>query len=390
MTLMIREPATVGVDAKRLARLPAAIQKDIDAGTYDGCVVIVARHGEVVLHETLGKTDLTTGRTAREDDVFAIMSLSKSMATTLVLMAYERGDIQLTTPVANIIPEFAQKGKQRITIAQVLGHTAGLGGMLSVPLEVLGNLEATVKAMCSLGPATVPGKQVSYSPLASQSILAEVVRRLDSAKRPYRQIMQEDLFDPLGMVDSSLGQRVDLESRRVPIVTRDTHESRIKPGQYESFNRLLAPGSEMPAAGVYSTARDTYRFAEMLRRGGELDGVRLLSPLTIELATRNFTGQLPNTDSRAFMREVRGWDEWPAFLGLGFYLRGEGIFPCYHGSLASPGTYGHAGAGSAMFWVDPVRDMSFVGLTAGLLEESYSIERWQKLSDLALMSIVGD
>ena len=90
------------------------------------------------------------------------------------------------------------------------------------------------------------------------------------------------------------------------------------------------------------------------------------------------------------MREVRGWDEWPAFLGLGFYLRGEGIFPCYHGSLASPGTYGHAGAGSAMFWVDPVRDMSFVGLTAGLLEESYSIERWQKLSDLALMSIVGD
>ena len=79
--------------------------------------------------------------------------------------------------------------------------------------------------------------------------------------------------------------------------------------------------------------------------------------------------------------------DFPAYLGLGFYLRGEGIFPQYYGHLASPRTYGHAGVGSMVFWIDPVRDMTFVGFTAGLMEESYSIERWQRLSDIALASI---
>jgi CubicO group peptidase (beta-lactamase class C family) len=369
------DPSTIGVDRARLLQIPAAIASDVERELYDGAVIIVARHGQIVLHEAIGYSNRAEKRATRTDDIFAIMSVTKSMSAALVLSRFERGEIMLTTPVAEVIPEFGARGKKRITIAQLLGHTGGFGGAVSVPFKTLVNLKEAVAALCAMAPAATPGENVSYSPFVAHSILAEVVRRLDGGKRSYREIITQEIFEPLGMHDTSLGQRRDRETRQVPIVVRDRREARFSPELLESLNELLVEGSEMPAAGGYATAYDCFRFAEML------------SPLTIELATRNFTGLKPNLDSRTFAREVRGWPEWPAYLGLGFYLRGEGIFPCYHGSLASPGTYGHAGAGSTLFWVDPVADMTFVGLTAGLMEESYSIERWQRLSDMALSAI---
>lgn len=87
-------------------------------------------------------------------------------------------------------------------------------------------------------------------------------------------------------------------------------------------------------------------------------------------------------------RETRGWSPSPAKLGLGFYVRGEGIFQTYFGTLNSPRAFGHPGLGSTWFWVDPAHGMAFVALTAGLMEESRSMERFQRLSDTALSSIV--
>ncbi len=380
-------PEVVGIDGERLSHLSTAIQSDVDKEIYDGAVIIVARHGKVVMHEAIGSTDRDAGRAAKKDDVFAVMSLTKPLAATLLLSRFERGDLQLTTRVADIIPEFGTLAKGRVTVGQLLGHKGGMGGMPPIPLDIYPNLEATVQALCMLPLQAVPGQSVSYSPVSSHSILAEVVRRLDGGKRSYRQILQEEVLAPLGMADTSLGSRPDLAARRVPIKARGWSEGLMPPPMLEAFDILLDEKAEIPAAGAFSTASDYFRFAEMLRRGGELDGNRLLSPLTIELATRNQTGQMSN-DAWVFAREFRNWDEFPAYLGLGFYLRGEGIFPQYYGSLASPGTYGHAGVGSMVFWVDPVRDMTFVGMTAGLMEESYSIERWQRLSDIALASII--
>ncbi|MBW1686520.1 MAG: serine hydrolase [Deltaproteobacteria bacterium] len=85
---------------------------------------------------------------------------------------------------------------------------------------------------------------------------------------------------------------------------------------------------------------------------------------------------------------MRGWDEYPAVLGLGFFLRGEGLFPMPFGLTASPRSFGGLGSGSTMFWVDPERELVFVCLTSGLLEESRNIERLQQLSDLALSALV--
>ncbi|MCF6214884.1 MAG: beta-lactamase family protein [Emcibacter sp.] len=383
----IHKPELVGIDGDRLNRLSTSIERDVEKGTYDGAVVIVARHGKVVLHEAIGSTDHKTGRTAKKDDVFAVMSLTKPLAATLLLSRFERGDLRLTTRIADIIPEFGVLAKGRITVGQLLGHTGGMGGMLPIPLDVYPNLEATVQSLCALPIQAVPGKSVSYSPIGSHSILAEVVRRLDGGKRSYRQILEEEVMIPLGMKDTSLGARPDLADRRVPIRARGWEEGLMSPAMLEALDHLLDEKAEIPSAGAFSTATDYFRFAEMLRRGGELNGTRLLSPLTIDLATRNQTGQMTN-DAWVFAREFRNWDEFPAYLGLGFYLRGEGIFPQYYGSLASPRTFGHAGVGSMVFWIDPVRDMTFVGMTAGLMEETYSIERWQRLSDIALSSIV--
>ena len=164
-----------------------------------------------------------------------------------------------------------------------------------------------------------------------------------------------------------------------------TAESGREPGR--ALNTLPKEGSELPAAGVYSTVSDVFRFVEMLRLGGALDGTRILSPLTIDLATRIHTGDKPN-DLWAFAREARGWDEFPANLGLGFFVRGEGLHPVPHGTLASPRSFGHIGAGSTVFWVDPVREVSFICLTAGLLDETHSLQRWQRLSDMALSAVV--
>lgn len=384
--VQVHNGAEVGVDSRRLARLRASVEKDMAEMRCDGGVFVVARYGKIVLHDAIGLSDRKAERQTRHDDVFSIMSVSKPMATMLVLQCVERGEIQFATPVCELIPELGSKGKQRITIGQLLSHTAGIASF-SLPMETMVSLEKSVAAMSKLAPTAIPGKTVGYSSFASHSILGEVVRRLDPQKRRYRDILRDELFAPLGMTDSSLGQNPDRESRRVPIALRDEREGRTGPEIWESLNVLLREGAELPAAGVYSTALDVHRFAEMLRRGGELNGARIISPVTLDFATTNMTGDAPS-DQLAFACEMRGWDPFPANLGLGFFIRGHGMYISNHGSLASPRTFGHPGAGSAFFWVDPVRQMTFVGLTAGLMEQSYSMLRWQRLSDIALASIV--
>jgi CubicO group peptidase (beta-lactamase class C family) len=254
-------------------------------------------------------------------------------------------------------------------------------------VDQLGNLQAAAAAVCNQPLLAAPGRVVSYSPICAHAVLGELVHRLDGGSRPFRQILADELFEPLGMKDTALGLRADLAARRSPVVVRDRSPGLFVPELLEAMNVLLDETTEIPGGGGVGTAYDVFRWAEMLRRGGELDGVRILSPALLDLATRNHTGHEPN---RLFdyMREDRGWDEFPAVLGLGFFVRGEGIFQTPFGVTTSPRTFGGLGAGSTMFWVDPQRELVFVCLTTGLLEESRNFERLQKLSDLVLSALV--
>ncbi len=387
--MKMAKPADVGIDAERLGRLSSTIKEDVAKQKYDGAVVVVARGGKVVMHEAIGFTERASGRTARTDDVFLIFSITKSLTAAAVLARVDRGELSLNTKVADVIPEFGCKGKHRITIAQMLSHTAGMSaGLPPIPLELLGNQEVMVAAICQMGAEAIPGEKVAYSPLVAHAVLGEVVRRVDGGSRRFSEILAADIFRPLAMNDTWLGLRKDLVARRVPIVVRDRSDGLFPPEMLEAFNVIMKEDSEMPAAGAFSTAADLFRFAECLRRGGELDGARILSPAIIRLATTNHTGTRRNS-LWDYALEMRGWNEFPAFLGLTFFLRGTGIFPHWFGTLTSPGTFGSVGAGSTVWWVDPERELTFVCLTAGLLEETRSVDRSGRLADLVCSSVVS-
>ncbi len=385
-----QQAAAQGFDAALLDGLRNRVLSDVEAQRYDGARVIVARRGEVVLDLTEGFHHRETGRNLAADAVFSVMSLTKVMTATALLGRIERGDLTLMTTVAEVIPEFAVNGKSRITIAQMLTHTAGLGlAPVPLPIDKQGNLSEAVQAICKMAPETTPGELVTYSATTAFTILAEVLRRIDGGKRTYRQILAEDLFTPLGMHDSAVGMPDRLQSRRVPLVVRDLNAPELSPANIAAREKATHEQTELPSGGVYGTAHDVLRFAEALRLGGALNGQRILSPAMVRLMTTNQTGLKPNslmTSSRA----LHGFAEYPAYLGLGLFLRGEGISPSLFANLASPASFGGFGLGSAAFWVDPEREMSFVALTSGLMERIRSLLRFQVLGDMALAALVDE
>jgi CubicO group peptidase (beta-lactamase class C family) len=379
----------LGLDPDRLLLIKKVIEEDTAKGLYDGAVFIVARHGEIVLYEAVGHTDLAQKRTARKDDIFFIMSLTKQMTVVRVLMDIEAGKFTLTTPIREIIPEFGIKGKQNITVGHVLTHTTGLNTEIpfTLPVDKLGNIEAVVACLSNERVLYMPGTIVTYNAITAHALVAAMVQRLDVKKRPFRKILAEDVFAPLGMKDTAMGLPDRLKKRIVPVLVRDKTPGIFDPDLIEALNYITVEDTELPSGGAVSTAYDVFLFTEMLRRGGELNGKRLLSPETIALATTNQTGDMPN-HLMDYMREMYGWPEIPAFLGLTFFLRGEGLFPTPLGINTSPYTFAGLGAGSTMFWVDPERDLSYVFLSAGLMEEGRSFLRHQRLSDMVVSSIV--
>ena len=370
-----------------MSRLHEAIEQDVKHKLYDGAVTIVGVGGKIVFEHAIGFADRVAATPMRADSVFPIFSISKSFNAALVLQRVERGETRLNTPVCEIIPEFGTRGKQRITIGQLLCHTGGLPASFpAVPAEKIGDLDAVVAAVCDVGLEAVPGEEVSYSPIMAHAVLGQCVRRLDGGKRRLRDIARDELLEPLGMADTALGATTALTARAVK--PRVSDES---PGMFDA-SALVGLGlmilnpeleTEIPAGGFVSTAADVFRFAEAMRLGGAWNGKRVLSAPMVALATSNHTGARPN-DLWTYARELKGWPLFPANLGLGFFLRGEGLHPTYSGHLSTPGTFGAMGAGTTNYWVDPARDMTMVCLTTGFLEEANSALRFQRLSDVAI------
>ena len=374
-----------GFNEERLEHLKRVIAEDVDAGRYYGAVIAVARGGRLGIHAAIGHGDAARKQPLQLDSVFSIFSLTKAITNVLVLRSIELGRFALTTRISDLVPEFSAGVRNEITIFHLLTHTSGLPIVFEVkPGMFIDRFDGMLAAVCAtILPAEPPGERVAYSPLVNHVLLGETLRRTDPQRRSYRAIVQEDLFTPLKMPDSSVGLRRDLRARHVVPDLRGnfpiTHPGHSNLGPNGAFQEEDA---EMPWVGVASTVSDMLRFAEMLRRRGELDGVRILSPATLELATRNWTGEKPNELTTA-RSKPRGWPPEPAYLGLGFAMRGTAIGHHLFGTLASPGTFGNHGAGSTLYWVDPARDLTFVCLTAGVMDSLDNIERFQRLSDIA-------
>jgi CubicO group peptidase (beta-lactamase class C family) len=372
----------------QLDRLTAAIQKDVDDDMYDGAAVIVARHGNIGLHKAIGFAHRATNRPCRIDDVFNILSVTKAFTDIIILSLIERGELALTTRVADIIPELKGKNKDIVTVFNLLTHTAGSPQViLPVEAKLMGNLDAVLKVICKLDLIAVPGTTVSYSPLWGHALLGEIIRRLDGNQRSLRDIYQDELFGPLGMKDTAMGRRKDLKLRIVPIVAHDPSYGNMSGKEVEDHNLFISERAEIPWMGCVSTAYDLFRFAEMLRRGGDLDGVRILSPASVKQATSIQTGKLVNQYYAPVMEE-HGVQPPPANVGLDFQIRGEGVSVNAMGNLTSPSTYGKFGLGGTGFWVDPDRGVTFVFLRSGLLEHMNDSVKYQRISDMAMAAMI--
>lgn len=382
-------PREVGIDPRRLDHLFDVVERKVAEGWLHGGAFLVARRGKVVAARGVGQTEPAKRRPARPDDIFCLFSATKPMTATLLLMKIDQGAVRLVDRVADYLPEFAVNGKDRITVAHALTHSGGFPTMpFDWAMPLWRDWDATIARLCAQPLEYEPGTAVQYHALTQSWIQAEIARRVDGGKRTFAEMCAEDLFAPLGMNDTFLGVRRDMQMRRVPLQALDRGGVPFPMEFLEAFNAPEAQQAAIPGAGAYSTVFDVARFYQMWLNGGELDGVRLLSPALAELATTIHTGDLPD---RFFdlIYVPRGWPRPPANRGLGFFVRGSGIFsPSVFGSLSSPRGFGHPGASSIMAWADPARELVFVGLTAGLIEEARNILRFHLFSDLAQACVV--
>ncbi|MBI1237878.1 MAG: serine hydrolase [Alphaproteobacteria bacterium] len=390
--MTLTDPAKAGFDAERLVRVQKRIAADIAAQTYDGAAIAVARGGKTVMLHADGFADRAAGRRLDLDTPIFSMSIGKQFAVAVVLNFVERGLLSLTTRVSDVIPAFGCRGKEDVQLWHLLTHTSGVITQIPpLPPEMLFNLQAFVDYICQHPAENVPGSRVNYAILAGHAVMAEMVRRVDGAKRSFRDIQREVLFDPLGMRGTFLGVPGQARSRMAPVVARDKRPGFLDPAGLEALGAAVTPEAEIPGGGYVTVVGDVLKFCEMLRGGGatDVDGhaVRILSPAMIDLASKVHTGTMPN-GLMDYTINFRGWPVHPADLGLGFFLRGETLHPTPFGTMASPRTFGGLGAGSTCFFVDPERDLSYAYLSTGLMEDSYSIDRHQILADLVFSAII--
>ena len=377
---------THGLNAERLRDLKSVIEDDIAKDLYFGGAMIVARRGEIGLYEAFGHADSKKTRPVKKDSVFSLFSVTKSFTNVLVLRAIEMGQFAFHTKVKDVVPQFAGKGRDDITVLHLLTHSSGMPPIYT-PNEgmYIDVLEDMAMAICErVEAAHRPNEVVSYSALVSHAMLGYMLVKTDPKRRRYRDIANEDLLFPLGLKDTSVGRRRDLKERHLVPEFRGN-----SPTQHLGHSNLGPNGAfeeedaEMPWVGIVSTALDMYRFAEMLRRQGEGNGVRILSPTSVKLARRNWTGDKPNEVFRKLCID-RGWPVIPAYIGLGFPLRGETFGVNLYGSTTSPSTFGGYGAGTTIWWVDPELDLTFIGLMTGVMNADANYLRWRRLSDIAV------
>jgi CubicO group peptidase (beta-lactamase class C family) len=330
-------PGQAGVDADGVGRA-----LELVAARRATAQLCVLRDGQVVLDRTIG---------CRPDALFWIYSTSKPFVALLVHLLAQRGRLSLDDRVASYWPQFGQHGKDAITIRQVLQHRSGVPVARSVLRDALAmtDWDRAIRNLEQARPSFVPGQVPAYHIISYGFILGELVRRVSGV--PVQDFLSAELLDPLGLRDTHLGLPDPLWSRHVPVRGQGPG-GRIR----QAFvNRRATRRAVIPAAGVSTTARDLARFYQALLRGGELNGVRILEPDTIEQARR------PSSDG-----ELDRFLQLPMRWSQGFQLGNPSQDPTVRrpmGRLSSPETFGHNGSNCCIAWADPTRQLVFVYLT---------------------------
>jgi CubicO group peptidase (beta-lactamase class C family) len=361
------KPEDVGLSSERLARMNKAIHEYVDAGRTPGVVTLIARHGKVVHVDAYGKADITTGRPTRADDIFRMYSMTKPITSVALLMLYEEGKFQLTDPLSLYFPAFAdvkvyagsrpQGGmlldslRRPITIQDVVRHTAGFSyGFGSSPVDKAYQ-EANVFAKdlndlmdkVSKQPLLYqPGDRWEYS--VAHDVQAALVEKLSG--QTFDEFVRQRIFRPLEMKDSMFKVPADKQSRVPALYTRDRSGKMV----IDTSDLGRDYGDKVFGGFSISTTINDYAlFAQMLLNKGQLNGVRLLSPKTVELMATN------HVPAAALAAGSMSIGLGP---GTGYGLGGSVLMnPAERGNLGSAGEFGWSGAASTHVLIDPKEDL---------------------------------
>jgi len=371
-------PASEGFDPGRLAAIRPALQGFIDRGELAGVVTLASRGGEVVHADAIGWRDIESGAPMRPDTLFRIASMSKPITSVAALMLMEEGRIALDDPITRWIPELADlqvlrdaagplddttPAHRNITIEDLLTHRSGVAyapfstGPIKQAYEAaLGDpgmnrmtADEWLAALGTLPLAYQPGERFHYG--HSSDVLGFLIGRVEA--KPFRQVLQDRIFTPLGMVDTDFWIPADKRARLASLYAYEETGERLRKIELEMYDE--PPGYTPGGGGLISSAGDYHRFARMLLNEGELDGVRLLRPETIRLMRTNRLTQA--------QRQVpfAGMDLWTkSGFGLGVSIAEDLTDNPYScgaaGSMTWPGVFG-------TWWqADPANDLILIYL----------------------------
>ncbi len=397
---------TLGFSKDRLERIERFIDaKYVAPGRIPCAQIAIARHGETAYEAVLGHADVERGTPLKGDAVFRIYSMTKPVTSVALMTLVEEGLIALDDPVAKHIPAWANLGvfgagvgpyattppARPMQVVDLMRHTSGLTYDFQSRTNVdaayrklkLGaahgehDLDGFIAELAKLPLEFSPGEAWNYS--VSTDVVGYLVQKV--AGKPLGQVLKERIFDPLKMVDTGFFVREDQKGRFTACYSASAEgpmNLQAKPTGSLTLNDdptnspfLKAPKLESGGGGLVSTTADYLRFANMLANGGELDGARILAPMTVRLMASNHLpgGQDLTQLSRSLFSES-------TYAGIGFGLGFAVVFdppktliPC------SMGEFYWGGAASTAFWVDPVEHISVVFMTQLMPSSSYPIRR---------------
>ncbi len=330
------EPADANMNAARLAWIEPLVAHAIEAKRLPGCVVLVARHGKIVYFRAFGQRQIEPAPLPMAiDTLFDMASLTKPIATaTSVMILKERSKLRIDDPVAKYLPEFAQQGKDKITIEQLLTHQGGLLPDNAVK-DYLDGPEQAWQRIFALKPQNPPGSKFVYTDVGFL-VLGELVHRLSG--QTVDQFARDNIFRPLGMSETGYLPPAELIKRAAPTEQRDGHWIQGEVHDPRAFHL----GGVAGHAGLFSTAQDLAVYAQMMLGQGEYDGARILASDTVrDMTTPHKIGE--------------------RLRGLGWDMRSG--YSINRGELCSGRAFGHGGFTGTVMWIDPQLDMTVIFLS---------------------------
>ena len=336
-------PSDVGMSASQLERAAGLVQSEVESGRMGAAAILVARHGRVVLRRGFGRLSPAPDAPAvGPDSVFLLASITKPVTACSLMLLVERGLVSLSDPVVHYLPDFSGGERDKVQVRDLLRHASGLPDMLPENIELRrahAPLSEFVRHTCTTPLLFSQGSAFRYQ---SMGILlaAQIVEQLSGER--LRDFEKKEIFDPLGMKDSSLG----LGGRRISDLVNCATRPDADPADNERFgpNSLYWRDMGCPWGGMHSSTSDLAVLLEAFLDGGLHAGKRVFSVATVKAMTSHQNAELK------------------APWGLGWALGRSRAWNAF-GDLVSGGAFGHAGATGTMAWADPETQVLCVILT---------------------------